>query len=126
MGWYTFLYYLVISFTIVDNESSSASDVENVEELPPRKKKKSISGRAVTGAVEQKPRTQADALESGLFAVKDGLVALSAAMVAPPKTTTVVNEGGATLDDVLAAIQAQSAQMTQLLTALVSRNNTQQ
>jgi hypothetical protein len=67
----------------------------------------------------KKQKTAAEALEIGLVAIKDGLVSLGNSLAAPPPPSApsigAPGADGASLTDVLRAIQDQSALMAQLM-----------
>ncbi|ETV89886.1 hypothetical protein H310_15274 [Aphanomyces invadans] len=69
-----------------------------------------------------KPKSYSEALDAGLMATKDGLIHLGTSMAAT-QAPAPAPPSGATLDDVLRAIQGQSDTMAQLLNHLVAQKD---
>ncbi|KAF0701903.1 hypothetical protein AaE_016252 [Aphanomyces astaci] len=65
-----------------------------------------------------KPKSHSEALQAGFLALKDELIHLGTSLAAAP-TASQVPTAGATMDDVLRAIEGQSA--AQLLAHLVAQ-----
>ncbi|KAG9399422.1 hypothetical protein AC1031_011813 [Aphanomyces cochlioides] len=123
---------LLTSDTVSDDGQPS-SDNENDEDIASevgsstsesqmhghRAKRRADFKKDETSAKKTKSKTQADALELGLNAVKEGLVALGNSIAS---TSNQHNHNEVSLKDVLAAIQDQSEafkQQSQVMNALL-------
>ncbi|ETW01381.1 hypothetical protein, variant [Aphanomyces invadans] len=92
-----------------ENGSDDDSDIDKPQE---RRKKRAKTTKATS---------QGEALEAGFLAIKEGLIHLGTSLSTATPTPPPPPASGATLDDVLRAIQGQSDTMAQLLAHLVSR-----
>ncbi|RHY13987.1 hypothetical protein DYB32_010882 [Aphanomyces invadans] len=75
------------------------------------------------GRPSKKQRSSAEALESGLLAIKDGLVSLGQSLAVPAPSPPAPPVDSVSLTDVLKAIHDQSLIMTQLLNRMTNANN---
>ncbi|KAG9399619.1 hypothetical protein AC1031_012006 [Aphanomyces cochlioides] len=99
------------SLLSTDDEQTTKPIVDDAKKTT----KRSTFEKHDDGRTTKKQKSPAEALESGLNAIKDGLVSLGNALASPAPAVPAVHEESASLNDVLKAIQDQSALMAQIL-----------
>ncbi|KAF0707564.1 hypothetical protein AaE_013548 [Aphanomyces astaci] len=100
----------------VDKEEPKILDVDSADEKPATKRAKREANPPA--------RRQGDALEAGFNAIKEGLVFLGTSLNSAQQPVSSASTGvtGATLDDVVRALNVQSATMEKLLAHLADKN----
>ncbi|ETV87890.1 hypothetical protein H257_01305 [Aphanomyces astaci] len=102
------------------NDCSDVIDVKDEHDLKDQSDDETSYERRKKRSKVVKPKSHSEALEAGFLALKDGLIHLGTSLASAP-TARLVPTTGATMDDVLLAIQGQSAMMAQLLAHLVAQ-----
>ncbi|KAG9397931.1 hypothetical protein AC1031_016349 [Aphanomyces cochlioides] len=103
-----------------DDNSSHGSDSassDSEQELSQSKRRRVKNTMKKTQ--EKKQRSQAEAIESGFAAVKDGLIAMAGAIAIPSQPPS------SSFDSVLEILQTQSNQLGQLIALLSKKDNSQ-
>ncbi|ETV63810.1 hypothetical protein, variant [Aphanomyces astaci] len=102
------------------NDYSDDIDIKDEHDLKDQSDDETSYERRKKRSKVVKPKKHSEALEAGFLALKDGLIHLGTSLAAAP-TVSHVPTTGTTMDDVLRAIQGQSATMAKLLAHLVAQ-----